>query len=388
MENGRRSKIFYVKGVIACAYLAGLLLSVKLWVSTRLYPLSPVLKIFPSIPFPFDYIYFCILLLLLIAIIFLPKPRAAIAVFAILLIILCLMDQSRWQPWTYQYLFMLIGLGLFSWEPGDTRGENNALNICRIIVASIYIWSGFQKVNPSFITSVFPWLLGPLLKLFPPLVLFGLIAPFIELGIGIGLFTKKYRNIAVWVAVIMHLSILLAIGPFGLNWNSVVWPWQIAMIFFVILLFYKTNFSFSSLLSMQNFSFSKIVLVLFLVMPFFNFFGLWDSYLSDALYSGNVSQGTIYIDSAVQVKLPSAILQYATSTQANPHQDALNISAWSLGDMNVPPYPETRIYQSVARYICSYVSNPSDVSLVVQEKPTFFNSHDGQKDYNCSDVSK
>lgn len=381
-----QGRIGYLKIVIAVAFIAGFLLSVPLWVSTRFYPLTPVLNIFPAIPFPVDYIYFFVLLLLLVAIIFLPKPRIAIAVFAVLFVVLALLDQSRWQPWAYQYLFMLIGLGLFSWQPGDARGENNALNISRIIVASTYVWSGIQKMNLSFVTGVFPWLAGPLVNIFPSIVALGVFVPFIECAIGIGLFTKKYRTVAVWAAIAMHLSILLALGPWALNWNSVVWPWQIGMIFFVLLLFYKMDFTFASLFSNDNFVFSKVVLVLFLVMPLFNFFGVWDAYLSDSLYSGNVSQGVIYMDSAVRNKLPPAVARYVKSYQSSIDRDTLTISDWSLGEMNVPPYPETRIYKNVARYICGYANNPSEVSLAVQEKPTWPSNIAEEKNYDCSDL--
>ena len=38
----------------------------------------------------------------------------------------------------------------------------------------------------------------------------------------------------------------------------------------------------------RRFLFARVTLLLFGVMPLFNFFECWDSYLSAALYSGNV----------------------------------------------------------------------------------------------------
>ena len=66
------------------------------------------------------------------------------------------------QPWVYQYLFMLAALGLFSWRYDDVAGRDLTLNICRFIVASIYFWSGLQKLNPEFFNAHFVWVLAPI----------------------------------------------------------------------------------------------------------------------------------------------------------------------------------------------------------------------------------
>jgi hypothetical protein len=51
-------------------------------------------------------------LALLGAIVIARRPRALILTFVGLLTVLALLDQTRWQPWVYQYLFMFGALGL------------------------------------------------------------------------------------------------------------------------------------------------------------------------------------------------------------------------------------------------------------------------------------
>jgi hypothetical protein len=41
------------------------------------------------------------------------RPAKAIAAFVALAAAYSLYDQSRWQPWFDQYLFMLVALGLY-----------------------------------------------------------------------------------------------------------------------------------------------------------------------------------------------------------------------------------------------------------------------------------
>ena len=111
-------------------------------------------------------------------------------------------------------------------------------------------------------------------------------APLVEAGIGVGLLTR-YRNWAVILALGMHAFILFCIGPLGHDWNTVVWPWNVAMAAFVVLLFWRTGDISPKkilLLSRRRPSYlHAVVLVLFAVMPLLGLFGLWDSYLSASL---------------------------------------------------------------------------------------------------------
>jgi hypothetical protein len=122
----------------------------------------------------------------------------------------------------------------------------------------------------------------------------GIVAPLVEASIGVGLLTR-YRNWAVILALGMHAFILLCLGPLGHDWNTVVWPWNVAMATFVVLLFWRTgDISPKKILlpTRRRPSYlHAVVLVLFAVMPLFGLFGLWDSCLSASLYSGNNERG-------------------------------------------------------------------------------------------------
>ena len=214
---------------IAGALFAGLALSPKLWISERAYPLTPVLTLLRPIPFPFDYILYGALLAMLAAIALAARPAKLIGAFVFLAIAVAMFDQSRWQPWFYQYLIMLIAVGLCD--------RTQALNTCRLVVVCTYFWSGLRKANGDFVHNVFPFMIGPLAGIVP--LQLGFIAPLFEMAIGVGLLTRRFRTYEIYAAIAMHGFILLAIGPLGQSSNSVVWPWNVAMIGFVIILFWK-----------------------------------------------------------------------------------------------------------------------------------------------------
>jgi hypothetical protein len=389
-EIGPASRIHWLRVVLAAAFLCGLLLSWKLWITSRSYPLTPVFDSLPTIHSPFDYIVFVALLLLLPTIMISSRPRRYALTFVVLAALLSLWDQSRWQPWFYQYIFMLAPLGCYSLEDSDPNAQNAALNMCRFIVASTYVWSGIQKINLSFVGGIFPWLIKPLLRALPAaLATFalpaGVVAPILEIGIGVGLLTKRLRTVSIALAVAMHALILLSIGPLGHNWNSVVWPWNVSMPLFVLVLFWRVrDLSLKDLTAARFLPLSSVVAVLFGVMPLFSFFGLWDSYLSAALYSGNITQAAIYMSDSVKTSLPGEVQRYASKLPGNDH--LLNISGWSFGELNVPPYPEKRIYRNIARRMCAYAQEPFEVSLEVRERPSPISRNRTVTSHDCSDL--
>lgn len=370
VNGGRR--LAWLTRVLALALLCGLLLSPKLWLSTRSYPLTPVTDALPPIPAPLDALWFYALLLLLVAITVLPKPRLAMLVFVGLAGLLSLWDQSRWQPWFYQYLFMLGALAFRPWNQARHEPQPS-LNACRLIVASIYWWSGLQKLNFCFVTDVYPWLLEPLLPRLPeavqPWVVAGAgVAPYLEAGIGLGLLFRPSRNVAVLLAVAMHVLVLLALGPFGHNWNTVVWPWNVAMMAFVLLLFWRTpTVSCPRLVWPGRFAYGWVTLLLFGVLPGLNFWNLWDSYLSANLYSGTTLDANLYVTDEVRQRLPEAVQPHIQMDITGQYR--VDVFGWSIQELNVPPYPERRIYRHIARTIATFAEEPGDVILVIQERP-------------------
>jgi hypothetical protein len=385
------SRVWLLRIILSSGCLIGLLLSMKLWLSAREYPLSPVSDWLPIISPPFDHILYISLLVLLLLIAIVARPFKYIAGFLLLAVSLSLLDQSRWQPWFYQYLFMLAALGLCFKGSSETDRQQALLNTCRLIVAAIYFWSGMQKINATFVNQTFPSLINPYLNfifgdvnVFPRWV--SLSVPLLEISIGIGLLTRKFRETSVSLAILIHVLILLLLIP--VRRNSVVWPWNIAMAGFVVVLFWRAgDFSIRDVLLPRKLGFQTVVVVLFGLMPLFSHFNLWDSYLSSTLYSGNIVTAVIYVNEATMKRLPPGIQGYARQSNSG-DQSIINPNGWSLAELNVPCYPEKRIFINVAKRICAFAdaADPSGVQLLIYGKPHWLNGHRETFTYNCSDL--
>ena len=358
-----------VKTTVVLGLAGGMLLSPKLWVSTRFYPLVPVFHWLPRVPYPLEYVCYAALLLLLGAIAFAAKPRVYIFTFATFMGVYALLDQTRWQPWAWQYWLMLIALGCFAGKPDDLPGRRDALNICRLIMGCTYFYSGLQKINSAYTSYGLPWVLGTLHFRIPvPLLNYlGWITPFVEVSIGLCLLTRRFRIIGIINGIIMHIFILYSFGPLGLNWNSVVWPWNVVMIAFLLLLFRNTDATFGDIVWRNRFAYQKVVLVVFGVLPSLSFFGYWPSDLSLCLYTANLTEAQVLVSERAKEQLPAPVQRYVKNVEGHL---VLRTQDWSFGEMNVPPYAEIQSFTSIGKQVCRWTNYSPDVVLSGYEKNT------------------
>jgi len=379
-------RIARLKIALALAFLCGLLLSPKLWLSTRAYPLAPVAKFLPAPPFPLDHLAFALLLLLLTGIALFARPRKLLVAFVTLVVLVCLWDQTRWQPWCYQYVFMSLALACYTWRADDEGGRERALNACAFVVAGIYFWSGLQKVNPLFTGELFPALVEPYARHLP--ASFGAVSrwvaplvPLAEVGVGVGLLSRKFRTHAIFLALALHLSVLVLFVP--VRRNTIVWPWNAAMICFVVLLFWRRQQPplWRHALAGKGQVLTKLAVLLFWVMPAFNFFGYWDAYLSSSLYSGKTMYGYVEVGAEVKERLLPVAQSY-TRARAD-GQLFVDVTRWSFGELNVPPYPAARVYKNITDEICVRATQTSEVVLELHEEPPLFSRVRNVERYEC-----
>ena len=114
--SSHASRVSLLRIALSLACLSCLLLSHKLWLSERYYPLTPISEKLRFISPPFDYILFLALLVLLVIIAIQSRPLKPIFAYLVLASFLCLSDQSRLQPWFYQFTFMLAAFAFYFWR--------------------------------------------------------------------------------------------------------------------------------------------------------------------------------------------------------------------------------------------------------------------------------
>jgi hypothetical protein len=374
-----------LKLVLVAAITCGVAISWRLWLSSaRTYPTIPLSDALPAVPFPLDYLWLVVVASLLAAAAFSARPRKFVVAFLAAAGLLCLWDQSRCQPWFFQYYFMLAAL-CFARRVDDGRPDDSAaLDACRLIVAATYFWGGVQKINYSFGAEMTPALLGPYLGHLPRA--FGVLpavtavaAPLVEVCAGAGLLMRRTRRAARLLALATNAAALALLVPAGAN--VVVWPWNAAMAAFVIVLFRRDeNSSWRAILIGSGSAARVALLLLFGVMPLLSLFNLWDSYLSAALYSGNTSRAGVYVSDSMKGRLPARAQE---NVRRIGDKNFLSLLRWSDAEFNVPPYPEPRVYFKLARRVCARAESASDATLLIEGRPGLLDGARTSTYYDC-----
>jgi hypothetical protein len=377
-------RLFWLKSTVIAAFCIGLSMSSALWIGPRSFPSTPVFST-PAIDGTVALGLYAALFVFAGAALTMRQPRWPIAAFLAVVAVFCGADQTRWQPWVFQYSVMLAVMALHTRNGVDA--ERRTLNVIRLIIAFTYVYSGLQKINPNFVENDFPWIVQPITNRFPStahlLHGFGMVAPFVQVALGVGLLTRRLRRASLMTAVAMHLFILAMFGPMGLNWNNIVWPWTAAMAIFDILLFSGTaDVSWREIMWGGHDPCHAAIAILFVVLPALSFFNLWDSYLSAALYSGNLTEAQIYLSDAGAAALPAAVKSRAVHT--SPNTNVVNLQRWAIEDLNVSPYPESRVYKAIARQVCDNLGDPTQLVLIVREQRMFFSQP--ETGYRCSEL--
>ncbi len=369
MVNGLPLRLLVLRCVLLLAVFLGMLASLKLWLTARAFPLVPVVAGFPQWPAPWDAVLLTLLLLALVGGIWFYRP--AVAVFLIGALFLYCGDQNRGQPWFYLY-FVLLLLTL--------RPEGPAVAACRVVVSVVYVWAAVQKFGPDYQRLVVPYMMQPVAHWLPaPGVAVAKwclsAAPAVELFIGLGLWVPALRRAAIVTTVLVHGVALLLLGPLGHNYNLVVWPWNLAMVALVVVLFPPVRLS-ETFRALRRSAVAVIVTALVALLPLLGYFGWWDSYFSFALYSGNTATADLILVPSMAERLPEPLRRFAHPLHAdviaaNPALRGLfvfDLQSWAQAELGVPPIPEPRNYRAIGRHLARFAEQPTDLQLIISPR--------------------
>jgi len=329
--------------------LAGIALSPKLWFPfQRLYPTAPVANWMGAGPAWIDALLSIVMIAALLG------GRRFWRVALVALALLVLRDQSRLQPWAWEYALLLIGVMV----PG--------LKTCRSVVVALYFWSGIQKLNVTFATRTWADVTSGWLPQSTWILI-----PLGEIAIALALLWPRTRRVAMIAAIALHASILIALV--ASHENSVVWPWNIAMAAVVFVLFRdKTDSG-----KMQ-----WAVAAVAGVLPVLSLFNCWDAYLSGALYSGNTEQAVVIVSPGVIAHLPDVI---ARNTWQESAPRFIDLNRWSFDELNVPAYPADRVFKAVGAEVCAAYAGGG--ALRILGRPNAIDGARSSTTFQCSELA-
>jgi len=295
-----------------------------------------------------------------------------------------LVDQHRLQPWAYQSFFYAL---IFC-----VMNSSSGRKWIMLLAASVYVYSAAGKFDFQFQHTVGQDLLGVLAEFLGGLPFnldadtatrITLLFPTVELLAGLGLYLPKTRRLSVIVLVMMHISLLILLGPWGLNHSRGVLLWNLMLIAQAYLLFWvrptvqpiapesrtadhatyeKSHGPIRSGAALLV----KLLILLAVFCPFLERSGYWDHWTSWSLYSPHTSRAEIELHRSVSGKLDSALTTFLEDDEDNDGWQRLSLESLSLSSRFVPIYPQARYQLAIANQICS--SNGLDSEVRVKLK--------------------
>lgn len=334
--------------------------------------------------------------------------RSAAAALAVALGLSFLLDQHRLQPWAYQSA--LVATAVACW------GRREARRWLIVLAASIYLYSASGKIDYQFAHTVGRAFLETATRPLgglpagwdaadtAPLTL---MLPLAEFLIGVGWLIPPLRRPAGWAAIGMHGTLLGMLGPWGLGHSAGVLFWNAALIgqaYWLAIRPAPTGGTSPAARPSMNRApapgqrppdagspigpqvavspgrpfpgrrktdrvlawSARGLFLAALLLPLVERRGLWDHWLSWALYSPHNSRVALQIHRSAAERLPAGAVEALEPDRDGDGWRTLDLGAWSLAERGVPIYPQARYQLAVAVALAETGGLRRDIRAVVR----------------------
>lgn len=379
---GEQGRAFWLLVLTVLGMLTMMMMSPPLWLLERSFPYSPFIS-GVGLPLALENILFWIMVTLFVTALVSKHPRKYILGGLLLLATLIFVDQNRLHAWTTHFISILIVLGVYSWRVNQKEFLAKVLNTTRFIIVAIYFWAGIQKIGVNFFVHVWPQFVSGITWWIPEQFGFlifgvGLIVPFFEALIGVGLLFKRTRVYALWGAFVMFITIVLSLGfNFGLS----VIVWNVVLFGSALILFVNTpHVRALDILWVRKFFLHKILLVLIGILPVLSYFHIWHNNVSWHMHSGRTQNASIEIQGFPHPDLPDAVHIASRANQAG-NSHIISIHHWAIVSLFNIPTAEKPVFKDTFSYICKY--HP-DAVLTINDARSPFTTEPKRTMHDCT----
>lgn len=342
------------RNTVHCQLLAVGLLSLiaatwKLWIPQSAFPQVPLLRAACELPGWIDWTCLAVLIVASVALFIAARPgrfrRISAAAVASALAAFFVLDQHRLQPWAWQFFLLSLLLAL--------ADDSTVRRGWVWLVISIYFWSAVSKLDYTFCHDQGPALIRGLkhaigIRGIPNRwtdsidIGAALVLALGELVVAILLSYSRTRPAGLWAATVMHLGLLLALGPLGLNHSHGVLLWNLFFIAQDWLLFgHRSAINPSQARPANPASLRQRVVQAFIglviVWPALELVGYCDHWLGWAVYSARSDQAEVIVNPDIE---PEPAINRTIDNR-------LLIAPWSLQQLAAPVYPQHRFLVGV-----------------------------------------
>ncbi len=364
-------RMILIRVILIFSVIISIFLSFNLWGGERSFPYSPAFEESLIKP-PYDYILVGLALFFWMGALVFRYHRLFIFLACLMMFFLILFDVSRLQPWVYMYGSLLVIFIFYDGRVDDSNKYTSFFIILQLIVASFYFFNGLSQLNSLFTDTSLEQIILPLKKVVSDrqFLFFkkaGAFTPYVFIFIAFGLIISPIRYIAISVALFIHFLLFLFLFPSASNQNYALWFSNLAFIFLLLFLFSgKTKQRYFS----PTFLFSRPifypVIIVFLIMPFFNCKSQWPDFLSSNFKSGNAQSATILVEQTLYKKLPLYTRYFCVQKDSS---YVFEYKAWCSHELKSDVYPSEAVFNSIYAYLTRYEGHHvKDVKMTINPK--------------------
>ncbi|MCH2202532.1 MAG: hypothetical protein MK102_11225 [Fuerstiella sp.] len=339
----------------------------RLWLGAAQFPRVPLFAVFLPIPtIVVRIVSLALIVVLLIAATSdwrersMPGRRISAVMLTLAGLAVCC-NQHCLQPW--HWLFMLTMLF------GTIIPKEDLLDVLRRLLPCIYVFAAVSRFGPDIDSGMNHTIVSELLD-FVDLTSLStskeimswlcLLTTMTELTVGLLLWISRTQQIGKVIAVTLHLVLIAALGPSGLNQLPAVTIWNVFLALWIIFLFpgpvQHQNQTPPSAAVLTTTAFCVIWSILAL-------FGVTDNWTGWQLYSPRPETIQLQVHSDAIADLPASVALFVSETDPLDEWHTVRIDRWSLAAAGVPMYPQARFQLAIARTVISNLGNDDHVRI-------------------------
>ena len=324
-----------------------------------------------------------------------------------------LLNQHRLQPWAWHFLLIapLLARRASSLEQIVPR-RFDFYGILGLTI-SLYLFSAISKCDQTFTQSYGRQFLEALLNIFGASSRFwsesartngAAMFPLGEIVVAFLILPPKTRLAGLLLSVVMHVFLLLAVGPFGLNHQPGVLIWNVYFIAQNLLLWVRIrtlspedvneNFrvptastsasnqqAMTSRLGLIPSVFASMILLIAILLPALRFAGLCDPWPAWAVYASQPERVTILINEPAASELPDELRRFLRPRRINDGRVFFRADLWSIAETGAPIFPGARFPVAIARALNARPELRGKVDLVLESPAGWWNGEREADEY-------
>lgn len=369
--------------------------TLPLWTNTSDFPAIPLFAVFVDVPSLIDRLLTVSLLLccaVTIAVVardfeeanscaadkLWRRLRLWLGIATLLGSLLVVLNQHRLQPW--HWLFLLLNVQCLTLRFDDQKFSR------RLTLASIYIFAAVSRFGPDIDARMSSEVLATLLNMAglstvarnEAIMFTGCVGMTLsELLAGILLLVPRFRRAGVALTMTAHVTLLVALGPWGLDHNHAVLIWNVFFLLAIPVAFLDPRGSASILDSTAEVMhgtksrFAACMNFGVIAFPLAGLLGFADNWPSWQLYSPRPDVIRLYVSERIATQLPERLRSHIGQPLPLQTWCSVRLDRWSLEETGSPIYPEDRFQLGLAAALLPDDAAENDVRIIVDTADNF-----------------